>query len=71
MEFTKNKIIEIQSEPKLPQPLINGNDLLSIGLKPGPSFKEILAKVFDEQLEGNIKNKQQGMILVRKILKIE
>ena len=71
LEFTQNKIIEIQSEPKLPQPLINGNDLLSIGLKPGPSFKEILAKVFDEQLEGNIKNKQEGMILVRKILKIE
>jgi len=71
LEYTQSKIIEIQSEPKLPQPLINGNDLLSIGLKPGPSFKEILAKVFDEQLEGNIKNKQQGMILVRKILKIE
>lgn len=71
LEFTENKMIEIQSEPKLPKPLISGDDLLSLGLKPGPSFKEILSKVFDEQLEGNIKDKEQGMILVRKMLKIE
>lgn len=71
LEFTESKMIEIQSEPKLPKPLISGDDLLSLGLKPGPSFKEILSKVFDEQLEGNIKDKEQGMILVRKMLKIE
>lgn len=71
LNFTNDKIKSLENEPSIPNPLINGDDLIKIGLSPGPVFKKILSYIFDEQLEGNIKNKQQGMILVRKILKIE
>ena len=35
-----------------PPPLITGNDLIALGLKPGPAFSKILKDVEDRQLEG-------------------
>jgi poly(A) polymerase len=34
------------------EPLVSGLDLISLGMKPGPSFREILNTVYDAQLEG-------------------
>jgi poly(A) polymerase len=38
----------------MPPPLVTGEDLIAIGFAPGPLFKEILASVEDEQLEGGL-----------------
>lgn len=35
-----------------PQPLIDGDGLTAMGLKPGPLYKTILYRLYDEQLEG-------------------
>ncbi len=37
-----------------PAPLLTGNDLIGMGMKPGPVFKEILDRVYDAQLEGRV-----------------
>jgi putative nucleotidyltransferase with HDIG domain len=44
--------------------LINGYDLIALGLKPGPRFKVLLQELFDLQLEGKITTKEQGLKLV-------
>ena len=46
--------------------LLNGNDLIALGLRPGPQFKEILRMVEDAQLEGQISTKVEAVELVRK-----
>ncbi|KPJ61918.1 MAG: hypothetical protein AMS15_05550 [Planctomycetes bacterium DG_23] len=60
---------ELSQEELEPPPLITGHDLISLGLEPGPIFKEILSQVREEQLEGRIKTKNEAMKLVKKILK--
>ena len=40
---------------------LNGNDLLSLGYKPGPKFKEILNSVLDKVLSESIKNDKRAL----------
>jgi tRNA nucleotidyltransferase/poly(A) polymerase len=44
----------LTQEDVSPPPLINGNDLIAMGYRPGPSFREMLNAVEDAQLEGQI-----------------
>ncbi len=46
-----------------PAPLVTGEDLIAIGLLPGPQFKRILEQVTDAQLEGRVRDKAQAMEL--------
>lgn len=64
-DFTREKLRELPAEQIRPQPLINGDDLIGIGLKPGPQFKELLSAVEDAQLEGSIRTREEAMDLVR------
>ncbi|MEO0085457.1 MAG: HD domain-containing protein [candidate division WOR-3 bacterium] len=41
--------------------LVTGDDLIQLGLKPGPAFKVILQELEDLQLEGRITSKEQGI----------
>ena len=49
-----------------PDPLITGDDLIGMGFTPGPIFKEILTKVEDAQLEGQLTDRSQALELVRR-----
>ncbi len=44
-----------------PKPLITGHDLIDMGLKPSPLFKDILTKIEDEQLDGNITTREAAI----------
>lgn len=50
-----------------PTRLVNGNDLIAFGLKPGPNFGRILAMVEDAQLEGRVTNRKQALDFAFKI----
>lgn len=45
-----------------PPPLLTGNDLISLGLRPGPRFAEILASVRNEQLDGVLRSREQALV---------
>jgi tRNA nucleotidyltransferase/poly(A) polymerase len=53
-EFCRRKRAELLQEQPLPPPLLRGRDLIALGHRPGPLFREILDRVFDAQLEGEI-----------------
>ena len=57
-DYTLQRMGELQNEPIAPKPIITGDDLISLGLTPGPKFKAILSEIFDEQLEGNFHSKE-------------
>jgi hypothetical protein len=46
--------------------LINGRDLLALGLEPGPSFKTILDAVQSQQLEGTLRTHDDALAFVRR-----
>ena len=49
-----------------PPPLLTGDDLIELGLKPGPRFREILEQVRDAQLDGRISTRDEALALARK-----
>lgn len=48
--------------------IVTGKDLIELGLKPGPQFKEILNEIRDAQLTGAIKSRGEGIEMVRGIV---
>ena len=44
-----------------PDPLLDGGDLIRLGLKPGPVFKTLLDDAYDAQLEGGLTTHPQAL----------
>ena len=51
-----------------PTPLLAGDDLIEMGLTPGPQFRAILDAVYDRQLDGGVRDRSAAMALVRRIV---
>jgi poly(A) polymerase len=49
-----------------PAPLVTGHDLIAMGFAPGRSFKDILTRVEDEQLEGRLTTRSESLEFVRR-----
>jgi poly(A) polymerase len=64
-EFLARKRSEFAAEPLIPAPLVTGQDLKALGLKPGPQFKEILDAVSTRQLEGALRTREEAMAWVQ------
>jgi poly(A) polymerase len=65
VEFLGAKEQEFAAEPLIPPPLITGRDLIDLGLKPGPEFSRILEQVQTQQLEGQLRSRDEALALVR------
>ena len=70
-QFCKTQREALSAETLNPPPLITGNDLIALGLTPGPRFKIILKEVEDEQLEGRLASKEQALEFVRRMMNAE
>lgn len=49
-------------ETALPEPLVNGRDLMAAGLKPGPQMGKILHQIAEMQLAGEIGTKAEAIV---------
>jgi poly(A) polymerase len=65
-EFLLRKREEFANEPIIPPPLVRGDDLIALGLKPGPKFGEILEAVETRQLEGSLKTREEALEWVKR-----
>ncbi|HLW36297.1 MAG TPA: CCA tRNA nucleotidyltransferase [Chthoniobacterales bacterium] len=65
-EFLLQKRAEFANEPIIPPPLVRGDDLIALGMKPGPKFGEILEAVETRQLEGAFKDREQALDWVKR-----
>jgi putative nucleotidyltransferase with HDIG domain len=59
--FCKERLAELNEEQIRPAPLLRGDDLIALGLTPGPLFSEILRQVEDLQLGGEIKGREEAL----------
>ncbi|HEX5645505.1 MAG TPA: hypothetical protein VFX56_00930, partial [Nitrospira sp.] len=49
------------------KPILTGADLKAMGLKPGPDFKQILDRLFDAKLNGEVETEADERVLVRRM----
>ena len=47
---------------------VNGDDLRSLGIKPGPLYQKVFRKVLDAKLDGKVSNHAQEMELVKSLI---
>lgn len=63
-ELFKKRIEEVQNEPfKVTDLKIDGNDVMkALGMHPGPEIGKLLNSLFDEVVEGKIKNDREALL---------
>jgi poly(A) polymerase len=66
-EYFETRLRELSEETHelRPPPLVDGNDLIAMGLRPGPVFREILERVEEAQLDGSLGTREQALAFVR------
>jgi poly(A) polymerase len=65
--FVQRFLMETSPEKVYPPKLVTGDDLKSMGLVPGPRFKEILLAVEEAQLEGRLLDRESALQFARSI----
>jgi len=49
--------------------LVSGDDLHCLGLPPGPRYQKIFTQVLNAKLNGEVKNKEEELYLIKKLLR--
>lgn len=63
-EMLRNKVDKMPPESIRPPRLLTGEDLIRMGMAPGPRFREILTAVEDAQLEGRLQTPEEARTFV-------
>ncbi|HEY4878121.1 MAG TPA: CCA tRNA nucleotidyltransferase [Candidatus Acidoferrales bacterium] len=66
-DFARRFLEETPPEQVRPARLLTGDDLIALGLKPGPRFKAILYSVEEAQLDGAIQTREDALSLAKKL----
>lgn len=59
-EFCQKKLAQFAAEPRPPERLLSGSDLVALGYPTGPSMGEMLRVLGDAILEGEVKTKDEA-----------
>jgi poly(A) polymerase len=70
-EFVRRFMDETPAGEIHPPRLVTGDDLLTMGLSPGPVFKEILEAVEEAQLNDSIRTREEALILAKSLIPAE
>ncbi|HYH66393.1 MAG TPA: CCA tRNA nucleotidyltransferase, partial [Urbifossiella sp.] len=65
VEFCERVLRDTPREELDPPPLLTGNDLKALGMKPGPDFKRLLDAVREAQLDGELRTRDDALARVR------
>lgn len=67
LDFVERYLAEMPAERINPPPLIGGQDLIALGMKPNPEFKRLLDIVRNAQLDETINTHAEAIALVRRL----
>jgi len=67
-EWLLEKASQLKVKTKPLEHLLQGRDLIDMGLEPSPKFKEILNEVYSLQLDGEIENKKEALSYVQEMI---
>jgi poly(A) polymerase len=52
---------QLEHQPEIRPPLLTGDDLIALGMKPGPAMGALLAELREKQLQDELKTKEAAM----------
>jgi poly(A) polymerase len=55
--FLVEKAAELERQPAIRPPLLTGDDLIKLGMEPGPAMGKLLAEIREKQLQDELKTK--------------
>jgi len=67
-ELLGNEMAELDQQPQMIPPLVTGDDLLSLGVKPGPDMGVLLAEIRDKQLGEELKSREEALAWLQRRL---
>ena len=70
-DFLVAKAKELEQQPQIRPPLLKGDDLIALGMKPGPALGTLLAEIREKQLQDELKTKAEARRWAREKLKEE
>lgn len=65
-QFCMDRLHQLEDDEIRPPPLVRGGDLIELGFVPGPLFSEILREVEDQQLSGELHNREEALDWIRR-----
>jgi poly(A) polymerase len=57
---------ELEQKPEIRPPLLTGNDLIALGMKPGPALGKLLNEIREQQLQDELKTTREAKAWARK-----
>ena len=67
-EFLVAQAAELEKQPAIRPPLLTGNDLIALGVKPGPAMGALLAEIREKQLQDELKTPDEARAWAKKRL---
>jgi poly(A) polymerase len=67
-DFLVEQAEELAKQPEIIPPLVTGDDLIRLGLKPGPPLGQLLAEIREKQLADELKSKDEAETWARQRL---
>jgi putative nucleotidyltransferase with HDIG domain len=68
-EFLVQQAVELEKQPAIRPPLLTGEDLIKLGMKPGPAMGALLAEIREKQLSDELKTPCEAKAWVKKQIK--
>ena len=68
MEWFRQRVHELDVAVRPPAALLQGRDVLALGLRPGPEVGRILKAVYEKQLDGAVKTEEEARAEARRIV---
>jgi poly(A) polymerase len=59
-EFLLEQARQLESQPQIHPPLLRGDDLIALGISPGPALGALLAEIREKQLLDELKTKAEA-----------
>ena len=67
-EFLVAQARQLEQQPQIVPPLLTGDDLLALGMQPGPAMGKLLAEIREKQLQDELTSKAAARQWARKYL---
>jgi poly(A) polymerase len=67
-DFLVEQAEELKKKPKIRPPLLTGDDLIALGMKPDPALGALLHEIREKQLSDELKTKREAKAWVKKKL---
>ena len=59
-DFLVEQAKELEKQPEIHPPLLTGNDLIALGMEPGPELGQLLAEIREKQLQDELKTAEEA-----------